>query len=112
MTDSCADYHFMILLGKKVIGHITLAKRKNYWYETQIVIGERQYWGRGYGTKAIKLLLQKTKKLGISKIYLEVRSTNARAIAAYVNSGFIKVRIKKYPKNKYLTQTLRMELGA
>jgi RimJ/RimL family protein N-acetyltransferase len=110
MMNSSTDYHFMILLDRKVIGHIVLTKRKNDWYETQIVIGERQYWGRGYGTKVIKLLLKKAKRLRISKIYLEVRPTNTRAIAAYENSGFIKVWIKKYPKNKYLPKTLKMEL--
>jgi len=110
MIGSTTDYHFMILVDKKVIGHIVLAKRKNNWYETQIVIGEKQYWGRGYGTKAIKLLLKKAKKLGISKIYLEVRPANTRAIAAYESAGFVKMGIKKYPKNKYLSKTLRMEL--
>jgi len=101
----------MILLDREVIGHIALAKRKNNWYETQIVIGEKQYWQRGYGTEAIKLLLKKTKKLGISKIYLEVRPTNTRAIAAYESAGFVKMGIKKYPKNRYLSKTLRMELS-
>ena len=110
MIGSTTDYHFMILVDKKVIGHIALAKRRNNWYETQIVIGEKQYWGKGYGTKAIKLLIKKAKKLGISKIYLEVRPTNNRAIAAYENAGFVKMRIKKYPKNRYFTKTLRMEL--
>jgi len=112
MINNSIDRHFMILLDKKVIGHILLAKRKNDWYETQIVIGGKQYWGRGYGTKAIKLLFKKAKKLGISKIYLEVRPTNTRAIAAYENSGFVKVGTKEYPKNKHLSQTLRMELRA
>ena len=110
IIDSSTDYHFMILLDKKAIGHVVLAKRKSGWYETQIVIGEKQYWGKGYGTKAINLLLKKAKKLSITKIYLEVRPTNTRAIAAYENSGFMKAGIKKYPKNKHLSQTLRMEL--
>ncbi|MGB9609233.1 MAG: GNAT family N-acetyltransferase [Minisyncoccia bacterium] len=109
MIKTVTDYHFMILFNKKVIGHIALVKRKGSWYETQIVIGEKQYWGKGYGTKAIQLLLKKAKKLGISKIYLEVRPNNTRAITAYEKSGFVKIGIKKYPKNKHLLQTLRME---
>ncbi len=110
MMNSSTDHHFMISLDKKVIGHIVLAKRKSDWYETQIVIGERQYWGRGYGARAIKLLLKKAKKIRIFKIYLEVRPTNTRAVAAYENSGFVKAGIKKYTKNEYLPLTLRMEL--
>jgi len=100
----------MIILGKKVIGHISLNKRQGNWYETQIVIGEKEYWGKGCGSKAIMLLIEKAKRLEISKIYLEVRPTNVRAIRAYENCGFQKTKTVLYPKNKYLPETLRMEL--
>ncbi len=102
--------HFMIILDKRVVGHISLSKRRNDWHETQIVIGEKNYWGKGYGSKAIKLLIQKAKRLGISKIYLEVRPNNMRAISVYERCGFQKVKTILYPKNKYLPETLRMEL--
>ena len=104
------DYHYMIILGEKVIGHISLAKRRGRWYETQIVIGEEKYRGKGYGSEAIKLLIQKVKRLKISKIYLEVRPTNLRAIKAYERVGFRKVKVVSYPKNKFLPKTIRMEL--
>lgn len=110
MLRSKNDYNFIIMLDKKVIGHISLAKRKNHWYETQIVIGEKKYWGKGYGSEAIRLLIQKAKSLKISKIYLEVRPTNFRAIRAYEHCGFYKVKAVLYSKNKYLPKTLRMEL--
>lgn len=103
-------YHFIVILNKKIIGHISLTKRKNNWYETQIIIGEKEYWNKGYGTKAIQLLIKKAKKIGISDIFLEVRSNNLRAIRAYEKVGFAKVGIKKYPKNKYLPETLKMAL--
>lgn len=104
------DYHFMVMVNEETIGHVSLAKRQNSWYETQIIIGEKKYWGFGYGPKAIKSIIKKTKLLGISKIYLEVRPTNIRAIKTYERCGFRKVKIIKYPKNKYLPETLRMEL--
>ena len=104
------DQHFLITLNEIVIGHIFLTKKRNGWYETQIVIGEKKYWGKGYGTKAIKLLIKRAKKLNISKIYLEVRPTNIRAIKSYEKCGFKKVGIKKYPQNKYLPETLKMIL--
>jgi RimJ/RimL family protein N-acetyltransferase len=110
MLYSKKDYHFMIIFGGEVIGHINLSKRKNNWYETQIVIGEKKYWGRDYGTAAIKQLIKKAKLEGIAKIYLEVRPDNLRAIHAYKKCGFIEKKIIKYPKNKYLPETLRMEL--
>jgi len=104
-----SSLEFMIDLGAKAIGHISLVKRKNNWHETQMVIGDKKFWDKGYGTKAILLLMQKAKRLKIQKIFLEVRPTNARAIKAYENSGFIRKKIKKYPKNKNLPETLRME---
>jgi len=102
------DYHFMIVLNRKIIGHISLAKRNKGWYETQIIIGDKKYWGKGYGSEAIELLINKAKRLGIARIYLEVRPTNARAIYAYKKCGFQKEKIVRYPKNKYLPKTLRM----
>jgi len=104
------DYHFMITLNQKTIGHISLNMRKDNWHETQIIIGEKKYWGKGYGTEAIKQLIEKAKSKGISKIYLEVRPNNLRAIRAYEKCGFQKAEFKRYPKNKYLSLTLRMEL--
>lgn len=107
--ESKKDHHFMIVLDKKVIGHISLAERKNNWYETQIIIGLKNYRGKGYGSKAIRILVRKAKRLNISKIYLEVRPTNIRAICAYENCGFYKIKTVLYPKNKRLPKTLRME---
>lgn len=104
------DYHFLIDLDGKIIGHTSLIKRKDNWHETQIVIGEKEYQDKGYGTKAIQLLINKAKKLNISKIYLEVRPDNLRAIRAYEKCGFRKIKIVKFPKNKNLPETLRMEL--
>ena len=104
------DYHFIITVDGKAIGHVSLVKRPGDWHETQIVIGEKKYLGKGYGQKAINLLIKKAKKLDISKIYLEVRPNNVRAIKAYEHCGFQKIKIVKYPQNKYLLETLRMEL--
>ncbi|MDP3052610.1 MAG: GNAT family N-acetyltransferase [bacterium] len=110
ILNSKTDYNFILTLNKKAIGHISLVKRNNKWHETQIVIGEKKYWNKGYGTKTIQILIKKAEQLGISKIFLEVRPTNLRAIKAYEKCGFVKAGIKKYPKNKYLPETLRMEL--
>ena len=103
------DYHFMIVVNNITIGHISLSKREDDWYETQIVIGNKDYLGKGYGHKAIGLLIKEAKRSNIYKIYLEVRPTNIRAIRAYIKSGFVEVGIIKYPENRYLPETLRME---
>jgi aminoglycoside 6'-N-acetyltransferase len=110
MLDSKTDNHFMIAADKEIIGHISLSKRENDWYEIQIVIGQKEYWSQGYGTAAIKLLIDETMRLGASKIYLEVRPTNIRAIGAYENCGFKRINIISHPKDNRLPETLRMEL--
>lgn len=110
MLKSKTDYHFMIILNQKAIGHIALVKRKNKWYETQIIIGDKKYRNQGLGTRAIKLLVKKAKSFGIGKIYLEVRPDNRMARRAYGKAGFVRVAIKKYPGNKSLPEVVRMEL--
>ncbi len=101
---------YMISVDGNTIGHLALEPRKGGWYETQIVIGEKSQQGKGFGTKSIKQLLGKAKKSGITKVYLEVRPDNIKAINAYKQSGFKAVGIKKYPKNKNLPQTIKMVL--
>ena len=105
------DTHHLITLNNKVIGHIALISKHNGWFEIQIIIGNKRYWNKGYGTRAIKQLLRRAKQNGINKIYLEVRPTNLRAIRAYKKCGFQEAGIKKYPKNKYLSETLKMVLN-
>jgi RimJ/RimL family protein N-acetyltransferase len=104
------DYHYMVSVEDKTIGHISLIKHDNIWHEIQIVIGEKEYWGKGYGTEAIKLMINKAKILNITKIFLEVRPTNTRAIKAYEKCGYRIIRTVYYPDNVQLPQTLRMEL--
>lgn len=110
ILDNKTNHHFMIDVDNHTIGHVSLSMRQGGWYETQIVIGNNKYLGQGYGSKAINLLLSKAKEIGLSKIYLEVRPENTRAINAYTKCGFKEVRIIKYPNNTYLPETLRMEL--
>lgn len=110
ILDSKTDYYFMIAADKEIIGHISLSRRENDWYEIQIVIGQKEYWNQGYGTAAIKLLIDKVDHLGASKIYLEVRPTNVRAIGAYENCGFKRIKIISHHEDDHLPETLRMEL--
>lgn len=103
------DYHYMIVADDITIGHVSLSKREDNWYETQIVLGNKEFWGKGYGPEAIQLLIAEAKKLEIHKIFLEVRPTNIRAISAYIKSGFVKIKTIQYPDNEFLPETLRME---
>jgi len=55
-----------------------------------IHIGERDYWGKGYGTDAIRLILRYGfVELSVHCVSLSVLATNARAIRAYEKTGFV-----------------------
>jgi RimJ/RimL family protein N-acetyltransferase len=55
-----------------------------------ITIGEKDMWGRGYGTEATQLMLDHAFGiLGLHRIALTVFEFNERAIRAYRNCGFV-----------------------
>ncbi len=55
-----------------------------------ITIGEKDVWGRGYGTEATQLMLDHAfGTLGLHRIALTVFEFNERAIRAYRNCGFM-----------------------
>jgi RimJ/RimL family protein N-acetyltransferase len=54
-----------------------------------IVIGDKEYWGRGYGTDAVEVLLRLAfEKMGLHRVELIVFTFNERAIACYEKCGF------------------------
>lgn len=107
----CNNNNFVICLGDRVIGSIYFEKMDKSTFRFPVVIGEKKYWGSGYGSCAIRAILY----LGfvvykLNKAYLEVRPENIRAINVYTKLGFEYVGFKKYPKNKYQPIVLKMEL--
>jgi RimJ/RimL family protein N-acetyltransferase len=54
-----------------------------------ILIGEKECWGKGYGTEATRLTLDYGfRLLGLHNIMLSVSSANTPAIRAYTRAGF------------------------
>jgi RimJ/RimL family protein N-acetyltransferase len=54
-----------------------------------IVIGEREYWGQGYGSDAIITLLDFAfHEMNLHRIYLSVFDFNQRALQCYKRCGF------------------------
>jgi RimJ/RimL family protein N-acetyltransferase len=52
-------------------------------------IGEKDYWGKGYGEEAVSLMLNIAfKELNLHRIYLRVFSFNTPAIKLYEKLGF------------------------
>jgi len=111
LINSTLNKNFIILLDKRAIGHIALINKDKSTFEINIIIGEKKYWGKGYGTVAIKKVINYAfKKLNYQRACLEVRPDNKRAIASYIKCGFIKSGYKKYPKNKFQPVVLKMLL--
>jgi RimJ/RimL family protein N-acetyltransferase len=55
-----------------------------------ITIGEKEVWGRGYGTEATRLMLAHAfGTLGLHRVALTVFEFNERAIRAYRSNGFV-----------------------
>lgn len=54
-----------------------------------IIIGEKKYWGRGYGTQAVKKLLELAfTELGLKQVRLSTYEDNLRAQASFRKVGF------------------------
>lgn len=57
--------------------------------ELGITIGERDYWGRGYGSDAVRCLLSHLfGGLGLRRVYLHTLASNLRAQHAFRRAGF------------------------
>ena len=58
--------------------------------ELGITIGDKAYWGRGYGRDAIRTLLDYAFRLrNFRRVHLSVNGNNQRAIRVYEASGFV-----------------------
>ncbi len=58
--------------------------------EIGIVIGAKEIWGKGYGTKALKLGLKHGfGSMNLNRIFLRVYALNERAISVYNKVGFV-----------------------
>lgn len=79
--------------SNKHIGNIGLHKIStiNRHAELGIFIGDKDSWSKGYGTEAIKLIVDYGfNQLNLHRIYLEVLDFNKRAERSYEKAGFNK----------------------
>lgn len=63
--------------------------RKNRNAECIIDIGDKEYWGKGYGTEALSLLLDYAfSEMNLHRVSLQVFAFNLKAISMYRKIGF------------------------
>lgn len=63
-----------------------------------IMIGEKEYWSKGYGTDAMRTLLRfGFEEMNLHRIELTVHAGNERALACYRKCGFVEeVRLRQH----------------
>ena len=80
-----------------------------------IYIGNLEYWGKGYGTQALKLLIEFAfNKINLHMLYLEVFSYNKGAIKTYEKLGFKKdgiLRQSKFQDGKYYDKIIMSKIN-
>lgn len=79
--------------------------------EVGIMIGERAYWGNGFGRDAMSLLVNQCFAIpSMQRLYLHTLEWNARARRAFAGVGFREVRpIRRAGKNFILMEVYRLE---
>ena len=78
------------LIGQCGLRHDGLVAATAQTYELGIAIGDKAYWGKGYGRDAVKVLLDYAFRLrNAHKVWLMVNAPNERAIRAYRACGFV-----------------------
>jgi len=80
------------------IGNIGLhgIDRANRKASLGIVIGEKDYWSRGFGTDATRTVLRYAfGRLGLHKVNLDVIEYNERAIRTYEKCGFVREGVRR-----------------
>ena len=66
---------------------------RNREAELGIMIGDKGYWGKGYGTDIVKTLLTHLfLDIALDRVYLHTLAWNYRAQASFEKAGFKKVR--------------------
>lgn len=90
--ESSDNVNFAIEADGKLIGMVGLFRTDTTarTSELGIVIGEREYWGRGYGQDAIRTVVDYAfRHRNYQRVWLTVTDSNARALNAYKRCGFV-----------------------
>lgn len=90
-SNSVASFVIVTLDSDKMIGTVSLESIKSIDRTATlgIFIGDKEYRSRGYGTEAIKLILEYGfKYLNLKNIKLDLMAFNERALKCYKKCGF------------------------
>ena len=83
------DFLVKELISDKAIGKCSIEKHGRDRYELGVLIGERDYWDKGYGTELVSLMLKFCfDYLNAHSVYLWLSDKNVRARRVYDKCGF------------------------
>ncbi len=91
-------FAILTLAENKLIGNCGLhnVDLKNRSAVFGIFIGDKNYWGKGYGTDATRTILRYGfEQLGLNRVELWVYDFNPRAIRAYEKAGFRREGVRR-----------------
>ena len=98
-NDKNRDWFTIVLKeNNRVIGEAGLLRMFKPWRTTDmtIIIGEKDVWGKGYGTETIHLLMEYAfKQLNFHRISIGVVDFNERAIRFWEKVGFKKEGVQR-----------------
>jgi RimJ/RimL family protein N-acetyltransferase len=87
-------YNFIIrtMTDDQPIGFVALSgfnwASRQAW--ASIGLGEREFWGKGYGTEAMQILLRFAfEEMNLNRVNLDVFEYNLRAQKSYLKCGFV-----------------------
>ena len=84
-------FFWAILIGKEHVGNIKLdVNRIHRRGEISLLIGEKKYWGKGYGTEAVELVVEFAfSELGLHKLTAGCYETNIASRRIFEKNGFV-----------------------
>ncbi|GGM18289.1 N-acetyltransferase [Paraliobacillus quinghaiensis] len=99
----------------KHIGWVDLKNidKLNKHAELGIAIGDKNYWGKGFGLAAMReMLIWGFNELELNKIWLRVEVDNKKAIKSYKRSGYVEEGILRQDRlrNGEFVDRLRMSI--
>ena len=96
----------------KHIGNVMYYNIDAVHHETElgITIGEPEYWGKGYGTEATRLLVEHLlRNLGFERVYLKTLEWNERARRSFGKAGFSECGRAYRSGNSFILMEIRRE---
>lgn len=97
------------VIGDLELDHICWRKKEA---ELRIRIGEKDYWDQGYGSAALREVLNKAfDQLGLERVYLRVYAFNLRAIHCYKKVGFRKKAVLKRSSDRNWKEIYLMSIN-